>query len=141
MYDLRFTRAAVQRHLDPNSRNHRSSTPYLRFGEVNYSTLNDLDVSSELGLAACATDLPTVQLYSLYTGKLLEASATYPGSPRCRGDLLSRNYLNPIDCVRFETVVEPYEYGKAAQTSDSRNNTSATTLLVGSSEIIEEWSM
>ncbi|KAF3894657.1 hypothetical protein GY631_3034 [Trichophyton interdigitale] len=141
MYDLRFTRAAVQRHLDPNSRNHRSSTPYLRFGEVNYSTLNDLDVSSELGLAACATDLPTVQLYSLYTGKLLEASATYPGSPRCRGDLLSRSYLNPIDCVRFETVVEPYEYGKAAQTSDSRNNTSATTLLVGSSEIIEEWSM
>ena len=88
-----------------------------------------------------ATDLSTVQLYSLYTGKLLEASATYPSSPRCAGDLLSRNYLNPIDCVRFETVVEPYEYGKSTQISDGRNNTRATTLLVGSSEIIEEWSM
>ncbi|EFR00781.1 hypothetical protein MGYG_03785 [Nannizzia gypsea CBS 118893] len=141
MYDLRYCRQTFQPHSKPNKWNRQPSIPYLRFGEINYNTLNNFDVASEIGLVACATDLPMVQLYSLHTGKLLESSARQTGNPRCSSDILSRDYSNPVDCVRFETVVEPYEYGRLAKTSDSRNTTSDTSLLVGSGEIIEEWSM
>ncbi|KAM5485171.1 hypothetical protein McanCB56680_002091 [Microsporum canis] len=141
MYDLRFIKTPAKEQPNPNKRNHQPTTPYLRFGELNYRTLNDMDVSPHLGLVACATDLPRVQLFSLHTGKLLEPPTIPLESSRRSTDILFRDYMNPIDCVRFESITEPYEYGNSIVTTDDRNSASSVSLLVGSGKIIEEWAL
>ncbi|KAM5444712.1 hypothetical protein MferCBS31731_000167 [Microsporum ferrugineum] len=141
MYDLRFIKTPAKEQPNPNKRNHQPTTPYLRFGELNYRTLNDMDVSPHLGLVACATDLPRVQLFSLHTGKLLEPPTIPLESSRRSTDILFRDYMNPIDCVRFESITEPYEYGNSIVTTDGRNSASSVSLLVGSGKIIEEWAL
>ncbi|KAK2878167.1 hypothetical protein FQN49_001092 [Arthroderma sp. PD_2] len=147
MYDLRSTRTTIKSRPNPNKQSHEPTIPYLKFSELNYTSLADMDVSSQLGLLACATDLPKVQLFSLHTGKLLEA----PPIPWRKGrqrppktgqrNVLYRDYQSPVDCVRFETVTEPDEYSKLAVEDCGRNTNSHVSLLVGSGKIIEEWAM
>ena len=53
MYDLRALKTDIRQRPQPNRPGHKGTTPYLTFGDINYTTLNDMDVCSRLGLLAC----------------------------------------------------------------------------------------
>ncbi|KAK2746228.1 hypothetical protein FQN57_003350 [Myotisia sp. PD_48] len=146
MYDLRASRTTVKNRPDPNRKNHKSTTPYLTFNELNFTNLNDMDVSSDLGILACATNLHQVQLFSLHTGRLLEPlnssnrprtriPSSRPSSSQRPTNIFSHSYSAPLDCVRFETMPEIYDSSKTSSAVGD------TKLLVGSGQIIEEWAL
>lgn len=167
MYDLRAIKTKIKHRPNPNKPGHKGTTPYLTFGDLNYATLNDMAVCSHLGLLACgmfppypsyancqpltyyawaATNLRTVQLFSLQTGKLLEPKsqfATYKppfSSPsNMASKIVSHSYPDAIDCVQFETIPEPYDPYNSYIGDAGKLGAGDTSLLVASGKIIEEW--
>lgn len=52
MYDIRYAPNGLQRKPKPNSRSHTSTRPYLTFPEYEPESIQDFDVSNELGMLA-----------------------------------------------------------------------------------------
>ncbi|KAJ5963892.1 uncharacterized protein N7479_003768 [Penicillium vulpinum] len=109
MYDLRFAPEA--------GRHHDFSKPYLVFPGFTSLPFPTFDVSTELGLLANPSRDCKIQIFSLQTG--LQVS-----SP-----LAEHKYSSPPSCVRFE-------YGN--DTPEWRGP-HGPTLLVGTDDVVEQW--
>ncbi|KAJ5892197.1 uncharacterized protein N7473_008425 [Penicillium subrubescens] len=117
MYDIRFVAEGLQHKPKPMSGSHISTRPYLSFQDFSPEEIPDLDVSTELGLLACASNDRKVRLFSLNTGKPVP-------SP-----LSKFHYARPITGVFFEPT-EPITSSQGPQTP---------SLLVSAEASVDQW--
>ncbi|CEJ56648.1 hypothetical protein PMG11_02849 [Penicillium brasilianum] len=116
MYDIRFASQNLQHKPKPMSRSHISSRPYLSFRDFSPEEIPDFDVSTELGLLACASDDRKVRFFSLNTGKPV------------RSPLLRSPYSRPITGLCFEATGEVSPLGPQTP-----------SLLVCSQAAVDQW--
>ena len=110
MYDLRFSPPV--KHFEKRTRAYRSYPAYRNSGFPNLG----LDLSTELGLIAAATEDRRVVLHDVWSGKVVEAGFDHL---ICRAQ---------VQCLSFVG-----EKGEVDGIGDGRS------LLVGNGCVVEEW--
>ncbi|KAF3387144.1 hypothetical protein F1880_001246 [Penicillium rolfsii] len=117
MYDIRFVAEGLQHKPKPMTGSHISSRPYLSFPDFSPEEIPDLDVSTELGLLACASNDRKLRLFSLNTGK-------HVPSP-----ISKFHYARPITGICFE----------ATEQITSSQGPQTPCLLVSSEASVDQW--
>ncbi|KAJ5820376.1 hypothetical protein N7474_005967 [Penicillium riverlandense] len=117
MYDIRYAPNGLQRKPKPNSRSHTSTRPYLTFPEYEPDSIQDFDVSNELGMLASASDEHKIQLFSLRTGAQV-------ASP-----LSKYRYPQPIHSLCFES----------SEGALNRHAPQTPSLLVCAGATVDQW--
>ncbi|PGH18862.1 hypothetical protein AJ79_00275 [Helicocarpus griseus UAMH5409] len=150
MYDLRYAPTGIVTHPQPNKMYHTATKSYLSFPDYgnDYIAHDELDISPELDLLACASPSNNIQLFSLSSGKLIipfnpnqlqQPPLTRPqrAEPDARDEALPVThfeYPDAISCLRFENLEE-------TPAANGGGNTGKPSLLVSAKNMVDEWRM